>query len=98
MSTLLSYEEFVDRCKATLCQKMDELSRSSVAVPVPEWMQYYAFDVIGEISVGQPFGFLQQGHDFNGILAAIHDSMTYASRIGLRMLTSENLPGIGDVL
>lgn len=83
MSTLVSYEEFVDRCNTALSRKMDEFIRSGIAIPIPDWMQYYAFDVIGEISVGQPFGFLQHGHDFNAILAAIHASMTYGSRIGL---------------
>lgn len=33
--------------------------------------------------VGQPFGFMEKGCDFNGILAAIHESMTYGSRVGL---------------
>ena len=34
-------------------------------------------------SVGQSFGFMEAENDFNGILQAIHDSMTYGSRVGL---------------
>ncbi|TIA11536.1 cytochrome protein [Aureobasidium pullulans] len=33
--------------------------------------------------VGRSFGFMEKGYDFNGILQAIHASMTYGSRVGL---------------
>ena len=46
-------------------------------------MQLYAFDVIGEITVGESFGFMHAGKDNIGILQAIHDGSVYGSRMGL---------------
>lgn len=51
MSTLLSYEQFVDRCNKTLVDKLGEIARSpKPSFDVAKYMQFYAFDVIGEIS------------------------------------------------
>ncbi|KAJ5745727.1 cytochrome protein [Penicillium odoratum] len=83
MTTLISYEKFVDRCNQELCSKFEEFSDDGRAFELPAWMQFYAFDVIGEITTGEPFGFMRQGYDFNGILDAIDQSMIYGSRIGI---------------
>lgn len=51
MSTLLSYEQFVDRCNKALTDKLGEIARSAkTTFDVAKYMQFYAFDVIGEIS------------------------------------------------
>lgn len=55
MSALVSYEGFVDRCNAVLCQKMHGFAGEVAAFEVPAWMQFYAFDVIGEMSVSKKF-------------------------------------------
>ena len=54
MSTLVSYEQHVDSCNSVLCERLQDLARSDKLVNVPNWMQFYAFDVIGEISVSNP--------------------------------------------
>ena len=51
MSTLVSYERYVDSCNSVLCEQLQDLARSGELVNVPNWMQFYAFDVIGEITV-----------------------------------------------
>ena len=51
MSTLVSYEQYVDSCNSVLCERLQDLASSGELVNVPNWMQFYAFDVIGEISV-----------------------------------------------
>lgn len=83
MTTLLSYEAFVDNTNAILCDKLREFARSGTAFDVPKWMQYYAFDVIGEITMGESFGMLREGKDNGGILQAIHEGSVYGSRVGL---------------
>ncbi|KAK0109972.1 hypothetical protein ONS95_002639 [Cadophora gregata] len=91
MTTLLSYEPFVDKCNATFCQKLSNFAADEVSFDVPQWMQFYAFDVIGEISVGQSFGFLDGKREHDNILEAIHQSMVYGSRVGL-------FPGLHPVI
>lgn len=83
MTSLLSYEKFVDHVNAVLCDKLRMMAKSGETFDVMQWMQFYAFDVIGEITVGQPYGMLENGRDTDGILKGIHDSSVYGSRVGL---------------
>ncbi|EKG11071.1 Cytochrome P450 [Macrophomina phaseolina MS6] len=45
-------------------------------------MQFYAFDVIGSITTGSPFGLLEKGYD-DGIIADIHDVVYYGTFTGI---------------
>lgn len=54
LTTLLSYEPFVDAANARLCERLAFLSKEKQPISVPQWMQFYAFDVIGEITVISP--------------------------------------------
>jgi len=83
MSALLSYEQYVDRQNAVLCEKLRSISTSRSQIHVYKLMQAYAFDVIGEITVGESFGFMQKDYDDLGILHAIHDGSVYGARVGL---------------
>ncbi|KAL3447830.1 cytochrome P450 [Aspergillus insuetus] len=83
MSALVNYETPIDGVTEKLCQSLDRFCTTGEAFDFPGWMQFYAFDVIGAITVGDPFGFLQAGKDWNGILRAIHESMVYGSIIGI---------------
>jgi cytochrome P450 len=51
MSTMVHYEAAVDAVNSILKQKFSGLAESADAVNLPELMQFYAFDVIGQISV-----------------------------------------------
>ena len=41
------------------------------AVDLGTWLQYYAFDVVGELSFATKLGFLEKGKDGDGMMAAI---------------------------
>ncbi|KAJ5533568.1 pisatin demethylase [Penicillium frequentans] len=83
MSSLVNYEAAIDEINSELCEKMNSFATTGTPFQFPTWMQFYAFDVIGKITVGESFGFLQAGSDWNGILGAIHESMVYGSRMGI---------------
>lgn len=51
MSSMVSYEDAVDRMNAVCTRKFGEFSERKEKVLIPQFMQYYAFDVIGEITV-----------------------------------------------
>jgi len=51
VTSLLSYEHFVDQNNLQLCSKLEQFAGTGRVFNVPTWMQYYAFDVIGSISV-----------------------------------------------
>ncbi|KAL2008376.1 hypothetical protein VTN00DRAFT_8358 [Thermoascus crustaceus] len=75
MSTPTEFEPFVDNTIRKFFERLDE----EFVVPgrvcdVAAWLQYYAFDVIGEI---RRLGFLDQGYDVEGIIADIEKGMDY---------------------
>jgi hypothetical protein len=51
VTTLLSYEKSVNDCNAELVDKLRKFAYEGRVIDVPTWMQYYAFDVIGQIWV-----------------------------------------------
>jgi hypothetical protein len=47
-----------------------------------EWLQWYAFDVIGEMTFGKRFGFLEQGRDVENMIDVVQESGWYTAVIG----------------
>lgn len=43
----------MDRETLKLCSKLEEFSQTGKHFNMPDWMQFYAFDVIGELTVGK---------------------------------------------
>lgn len=82
-NTLLSYEPHVDTCNKILLKRLREHSQNGTCLDVPELMQYYAFDVIGEITLGSRFGFMEDNGDNAGIIAAIDNGLTHGAKAGL---------------
>ncbi|OJJ58292.1 hypothetical protein ASPSYDRAFT_152542 [Aspergillus sydowii CBS 593.65] len=83
MSSLVHYEEFVDQCADVFFQRLGEFAERDAKFNLGEWLQFYAFDVIGEITYGQRFGFLDRGHDIDGTIGALQNLMAYSSLIGI---------------
>ncbi|KAL4933173.1 cytochrome P450 [Aspergillus undulatus] len=83
MSSLVHYEEFVDQCADVFFQRLHEFAERGIKFNLGEWFQFYAFDVIGEITYGERFGFLDKGHDIDGTIGALQNLMAYSSLIGI---------------
>lgn len=83
MSTLVSYEQYVDNCTALLMQRFSELAQSTQSINFYHWLQCYAFDVIGEITFGERFGLLNMGKDEAGIFPAIDARNAYGTYAGI---------------
>lgn len=54
MTSILQYEQFVDNCTAILEQRFVDFVKAGECVDLGHWLQCYAFDVIGEITVSTP--------------------------------------------
>lgn len=84
MSSLVSYEPFVDKVNGDFMAALLDHAQHGRTFDLFTWMQFYAFDVIGEITLGRSFGLLEAGHDKDGLLHAVHvGSISYGSSIGL---------------
>lgn len=83
MSALLSYEVYVDECIDIFLDKLNNFAQLGTSIDLAHWFQCYAFDVIGEITFSERFGFLDKGADIEGIMTALDKSMVYSTLIGI---------------
>ncbi|KAI9692335.1 MAG: hypothetical protein M1822_006566 [Bathelium mastoideum] len=83
MSTLVGYESFVDECGRLLIQRLHEFGNRGMAINLGDWLQKYAFDVIGEITFGTRFGFLDHGEDVGGLIRALEKRRMFTSLSGV---------------
>ena len=63
MTSLVQLELFINNCTSILRTRLKEFAKTGALIEISHWMQCYAFDVIGEITVrhflrNQPFLFL----------------------------------------
>ncbi|GAB7361737.1 hypothetical protein MBLNU230_g1784t1 [Neophaeotheca triangularis] len=79
MESLKDLEPYVEDAIKVFRQRMDE--QKSRIVDLGNWVQIFAFDVIGEITFSKRFGFLDVGSD-DGSFAAITEALRSASWIG----------------
>lgn len=102
LSSLVSYEKYVDECAAIFQDRLKDIATSGDFVDMGHWFTCYAFDVIGDITYSKRFGFLDEGRDVDGIMRALDASMSYSTLVGiypwlhpyLYQLT-QRLPGSG---
>lgn len=83
MSSLVGYEEFVNNCTSLLTQRFSEVAQAGSVVDLQHWLQCYAFDVIGEITFANRFGFLDAGEDKDGVFHAIDMRGSYSTFCGI---------------
>jgi hypothetical protein len=86
LTTLVQYEPFVN---STITVFLDQLDKRFAGKDGPEgvidfplWLQFYAFDVIGELTYSTRHGFLDQGRDVDGIIAFLNRYMRYFGVVG----------------
>ncbi|KAK9381370.1 cytochrome P450 [Kockiozyma suomiensis] len=82
MSSLLEMESAVDSCSQLFMQNLHRMSATGAAIDLGTWMQYYAFDVVGEVCFAQKLGFLETGGDVDGMIRTIAGILLYSTDIG----------------
>ncbi|RAO74216.1 uncharacterized protein BHQ10_010228 [Talaromyces amestolkiae] len=84
MSSLVSYEPYVDKVNREFMVALADNAQHNREFDLFTWMQFYAFDVIGEITFGRSFGLIEAGYDKDRLLHAAHvASINYGSNVGL---------------
>ncbi|KAK1572961.1 cytochrome P450 [Colletotrichum navitas] len=83
VSSVLAMEPLMDKSIAELC---DHLERRFVDTGEPcvfgDWLSYYAWDVVGFVTFGRKFGYMDKGWDFDGTLAIGDQTIDYFSMCG----------------
>ena len=82
MSTLVSFEPLVDSTSQAFLEKTQErFCNTGEICNFGQWLQFYAFDVVGEISWSKRLGFIDTGEDIDNIIADIDDFHHYSSAV-----------------
>lgn len=82
LSTLIEFEPLVDSTTAVLLSRLDEFEKDHAVVDLSLWLQFFAFDVIGELTFSKRLGFLEKGEDVEGIIDSIAANFDWTSVIG----------------
>ena len=51
MSSMVSYEPYVDECTTVFTERLSQFAESGLPIDMGHWFQCYAFDMIGKITV-----------------------------------------------
>ena len=82
MTALVEYEPFVDDTTAKFLDQTQSLFVSKNAVcNFAEWLQYYAFDVIGAITYSKRHGFVDRAEDVDGMVEKLGRLFSYVAPV-----------------
>lgn len=83
MSTLVQYEPFVDSTTELFLSQTDKIYvQPGRTCDFARWLQFYAFDVIGEMTYSKRHGFLEDNKDVEGIIHYLGSLFDYVAPIG----------------
>ncbi|KFX98708.1 hypothetical protein V490_02162 [Pseudogymnoascus sp. VKM F-3557] len=75
-TNVITFEPFVDEVLAVLFDQLNQrFVKSQARFDLGDWLQYFAFDVMGTMTFSKRYGFLETGTDVNGMLDAIWQFM-----------------------
>ena len=83
LSKLVEFEVLVDSTVKVFLETLsNRFAGNGEVCDLGRWLQFFAFDVIGEMTFSKRLGFLERGEDVNGIIAAIGSNFRYFSVLG----------------
>lgn len=83
MSSLLAQEPLINDTINTFCKRLDEqFVNTGKTCKMDEWLLFFAWDVIAELTFSRPMGFLDQGRDHTGLLETADKALDYFAVIG----------------
>lgn len=84
MSALVQYEPFVDNTTKLFLKQTERLfANKSEGCDLTRWLQFYAFDVIGEITYSKRHGFVEKNEDIDGIVSYLTQLFNYVAPVSL---------------
>ncbi|KAI0433726.1 cytochrome P450 [Xylaria sp. FL1042] len=83
MSALVQYEPFVNNTMKLFFEQTERLYvNNAEGCDFVRWLQFYAFDVIGEVTYSKRHGFLERNEDVDGIVSYLGSLFLYVAPIG----------------
>ena len=84
LSNLLKGEAHIDSCISLFREQLNNLIQSAPTggVHLDKWINYLAFDIVGELTFSKSFGFLLAGHDIGDSISNQFKLRLYIAIIG----------------
>ena len=82
MTSILAMEPLLSDVLALNLKRLGDFADSKEVVHIDDWVQYFTFDVVGQLAMGGILGFLDRGEDVDGIIGSIHDGFWAMSNMG----------------
>lgn len=83
MSTLVNFEPLVDSTTQAflfqLSRRFADNAGNEGVCDLSSWLQYYAFDVIGELAFSKRLGFVDEGRDVDNIITNLEGFLEYSA-------------------
>lgn len=83
MSTLVAFEPLVDTTTVAFLEQLKKRfagrQNTEGTCDFGAWLQYYAFDVIGELTYSKRLGFVDRGVDVDHIIGNLERLLNYVS-------------------
>ncbi|CEJ61145.1 Putative VrtE [Penicillium brasilianum] len=78
MTSIMQFEPYVDRNIKLFYERIDELFiRPKISCDIHNWVQYFAFDAVLEMTMSQNLGFMKAGGDVDGVLKQLQKDLDY---------------------
>lgn len=71
LTSILESEHYVDDCTHAFMAQFESFAESGATIDLGQWLQMYAFDVIGELFFGEAFGFVKNAHDYKDYIKTL---------------------------
>jgi cytochrome P450 len=79
----LDYEPLVDSCTSFFLERTQELFVASGRPCLfSDWIQFFAFDVIGELTWSERLGFVEENRDISNIIGTVDAFQNYGTVVG----------------
>ena len=79
LSSIIKAESEFDLAIERLEHQINKLVDMKGIVSLDEWFTYFAYDIVGQITFSQAFGFLEHGKDIGDCIATSHTLVPYLS-------------------
>lgn len=86
LSNTVTFEVFADEVLRVLFHQINErYVEPHKTFDLGDWLQYFAFDVMGTLTFSKRYGFLENGTDVNGMLRTIAEYFQKAAPVGSQL-------------
>ncbi|KAI1375397.1 putative benzoate 4-monooxygenase cytochrome P450 [Hypoxylon crocopeplum] len=76
LSNVVLFEGLIDEVLECLEEQLDNrFSQTGATLNLGDWLQYFAFDVMGTLTFSKRYGFIHEGRDAGGMLATIYNHL-----------------------